>query len=149
MAGSSVKEQGLGLSLARPVRSPLASRESSRSPSFLSHELGTFLRGVKDSMGKGLATLFHSCSPGCSLPSAWCPTQQRLTCQRVDEAAGQQGQHGDQGPVREALVAHAAVDGDGSFVTLQGRAASVGLEPAGCENHLGHLESTSVPKHGE
>lgn len=54
-----------------------------------------------------------------ALPTPGAP--QGPTCQRVDEAAGQQGQHGDQGPVGEALAAHAAVDGDGSFVTLEGR----------------------------
>lgn len=43
------------------------------------------------------------------------------TCQRVDKATGQQGRHRDQGPVGEALVPQAAVDGYCSLVTLEDR----------------------------
>lgn len=46
------------------------------------------------------------------------------TCQCVDKAAGQQGQARNQGPVGEALVPHAAVDGDRSLVTLEDRTCS-------------------------
>lgn len=46
------------------------------------------------------------------------------TCQHVDKAAGQQGQHRDQGPVGEALVLHAAVDRNGGLVTLEDRTHS-------------------------
>lgn len=46
------------------------------------------------------------------------------TCQRVDQAAGQQGQPRNQGPVGEALVPHAAVDGDRGLMTLEDRTCS-------------------------
>lgn len=42
-----------------------------------------------------------------------------LTCEGVDDEADDHGHHGDEDPVREALVLHAAVDGDGRLVALR------------------------------
>lgn len=66
-----------------------------------------------------------------ALPTQLCGAPADRTCQRVDEAAGQQGQHGDQSPVGEALVAQAAVDGHCGFVTLEGRGGAQGDGLAG------------------
>lgn len=63
------------------------------------------------------------------------------TCQRVDKAAGQQGQHRDQGPVGEALILHAAVDRDRGLVTLEDRTRS--SDPPGMTTEVLH------PKSGE
>lgn len=41
------------------------------------------------------------------------------TCERVDDQTDHHGDHGDEDPVGEPLVLHAAVDGDGGFVALQ------------------------------
>lgn len=41
------------------------------------------------------------------------------TCEGVDDETDDHGDDGDEDPVREPLVLHAAVDGDGRLVTLE------------------------------
>lgn len=41
------------------------------------------------------------------------------TCEGVDDEAEDHGDHRDENPVREPLVLHAAVDGDGCLVALE------------------------------
>lgn len=42
-----------------------------------------------------------------------------LTCEGVDDEAEDHGDHGDEDPVREPLVLHAAEDGNGCLMTLK------------------------------
>lgn len=41
------------------------------------------------------------------------------TCERVDDEAEDHGDHRDEDPMREPLVLHAAIDGDGRFMALE------------------------------
>lgn len=41
------------------------------------------------------------------------------TCEWVDDEADHHGDDGDEDPVGEPLVLHAAVDGDGGFMALE------------------------------
>lgn len=41
------------------------------------------------------------------------------TCERVDDEAEDHGDDGDEDPVREPLVLHAAIDGNGRLVALE------------------------------
>lgn len=41
------------------------------------------------------------------------------TCERVDDETEDHGDHRDEDPMREPLVLHAAVDGDGRLVALE------------------------------
>lgn len=41
------------------------------------------------------------------------------TCERVDDETDDHGDDRDEDPMREPLVLHAAVDGDGCLVTLE------------------------------
>lgn len=43
------------------------------------------------------------------------------TCERVDDEAEDHGDHRDEDPMRETLVLHAAIDGDGCLVALEQR----------------------------